>query len=83
MFDHKCISLISFNTLRELILWHTYNLCRTLQKADISAAEGQKAASLTVKILQSLRTDSCFQLFWENTTREADQLEVNEPSLPR
>ena len=69
--------------LGELILQHTDNLSRMLQKADISAAEGQKVAGLTVKTLQSLRTDSNFQLFWEKTTREANQLEVNEPSLPR
>ena len=36
-----------------------------------------------MKTLQSLRTDSNFQLFWEKTTREADQLKVNEPSLRR
>ena len=70
-------------TLGELILRHTDNLSHTLQKADISAAEGQKIAGLTVKTLQSLRTDSNFQLFWEKITREADQQQVNEPSLPR
>ena len=70
-------------TLGELILRHTDNLSCTLQKAGISAAEGQTIAGLIVKTLQSLRTNSNFQLFWETTTREADQLKVNEPSLPR
>ena len=31
-------------TLGELILRHTDNLSRALQKADVSAAEGQKIA---------------------------------------
>ena len=57
-------------TLGELILRHTDNLSRTLQKADISAAEGQTIAGLTVKTLQSLRADSNFQFFWEKTTRK-------------
>ena len=70
-------------TLGELILRHTDNLSRTLQKVDISAAEGQNIAGLTVKALQSLRTDNNFPLFWEKTTREADRLKVNEPGLPR
>ena len=70
-------------TLGELILRHTDNLSRGLQKADVSAAEGQKIAGLTVKTLQSLRTDCNFQLFWEKTIRDADRLKVNGPSLPR
>ena len=84
VFDRKCSSLIFWGvTLGELILRHTDSLSRTLRKADISAAESQKVAGLTKKTLQSLRTDSNFQLFWEKITREADQLEINEPSLPR
>lgn len=70
-------------TLGELILRHTDNLSHTLQKADVSAAEGQNLAGLTVKTLLSLRTDHNFQLFWEKATREANHLNVNEPSLPR
>ena len=70
-------------TLGELILRHTDNLSRALQKADVSAADGQKIAGLTVKTLQSLRTDCNFQLFWEKTIRDADRLKVNRPSLPR
>ena len=66
--------------LGELILWHTDNLSRTLQKANMSAAEGQK---IVVRTLQSLRTDSNFQLFWEKAIREADCLKVNEPILPQ
>ena len=38
-------------TVGELILQHTDNLSRTLQKSDISAAQGQEIAGLTIKTL--------------------------------
>ena len=60
---------------------HTDNLGRTLQKFDISAAEGQNVAVLVVKMLQSLRSDNSFKLFWEKTIK-ADDLGVTEPCLP-
>ena len=69
--------------LGELILHHTDNLSRTLQKSDISAAEGQNVAGLVVKTLQSLRSDNSFKLFWEKNKREANRLGVMEPCLPR
>ena len=37
--------------LGELILQHTDNLSRTLQKSDISAAQGQEIAGLSIKTL--------------------------------
>jgi len=71
-------------SLGELILRNTDNLSRTLQKTNIiSAVDGQKVAGLTVKTLQSLRTESNFQLFWEKTVKEADRLKVNKPILPQ
>lgn len=38
-------------TLGELILQHTDILRRTLQKSDISAAQGQEIAGLTIKTI--------------------------------
>lgn len=69
----------------ELILCHTDNLSRTLQKSEISAAEGRNIAGLVVKTLQSLiiRSDNSFKLFWEKTNKEANDLGVMEPCLPR
>ena len=69
--------------LGELILCHTDNLNRTLQKSEISAAEGQNVAGLVVKTLQSIRSDNSFKLFWEKTNKEANNLGVMEPLLPR
>ena len=51
--------------LGEVILSHSDNLSRTLQKRDISAAEGQEIAELTVKTLESIRSDIKFELFWK------------------
>ena len=70
-------------TLGELMLQHTDNLSRTLQKSDISAAQGQEVAGLTVKTLQKIRTDESFDLFWKTITRKATTLDLPEPQLPR
>ena len=69
-------------TLGELILRHTDNLSRTLQKSDISAAQGQEVADLTVKTLPKMRTDENFDLFWKTITRKANTLDLPEPQLP-
>ena len=66
-------------TLGDLILRHSDNLRRTLQKTDISAAEGQEVAAL----ITSLRSDSNFNLFWKKITKVADTLVVGAPQLPR
>ena len=46
--------------LGELILHHSDNLSKTLQASHISAAEGQKIATMMVKTLQSIRKDGNF-----------------------
>jgi len=69
--------------LGELILSHTDNLSRTLQKSDISAAEGQNVAGLVVKTLQSIRSDDSVKLFWDKTNMKAKDLGVMEPCLQR
>ena len=48
--------------LGELLLRHTDNLSKTLQSPEISAADGQVVAAITVKTIQSLRTDENFGL---------------------
>ena len=69
--------------LGELILRHCDNLSRTLQKMDISAAEGQEVAALTVKTLMSIRSEESFQYFWEKALSHAQTLNVSDPQLPR
>lgn len=53
--------------LGEVILRHCDNLSCTLQKTDISAAEGQEVAALTVKTLISIRSDEFSFILGENT----------------
>ena len=48
-----------------LILRHTDNLSKTMQRADMSAAEGQTVAIMTLSTLKSLRNDAGFDLFWK------------------
>ena len=69
--------------LSEKILRHTDALSKTLQKPEISSAEGQEIARLTVKTLQSIRTESAFDDFWLLVERRRDLFVVEEPRLPR
>ena len=69
--------------LEELILKHSDNLSKTLQSPKLSASEGQRIATMTVKTLQSLRTDSNFDLFWRKAEIARQKLDVNDPELPR
>lgn len=71
--------------LGELILKYSDNLSRTLQNVNISAAEGQEVAALTLSTLRSIRSDEMFDLFWEKTQRlrEANGVDVDPPVLPR
>ena len=46
-----------------LILRHIDNCSRTVQKEDMSVAEGQEVVSLTFTTLKSLHNDASFDLF--------------------
>ena len=69
--------------LGRTVLSHSDNLSRTLQKADISASEGQNIAKMIVRCLKTLRTDNNFAFFWSKITRKTNQLNIDEPALPR
>ena len=66
-----------------MILRHTDNLSRMMQKADMSAAEGQVCTAMTVSTLRSLRNDASFDLFWQKITSSAENLKIEHPALPR
>ena len=57
-----------------LILRHTDNLSRTVQKEDMSAAEGQEVVSLTLTTLKSIRNDASFDLFWQRVCASAEEV---------
>ena len=49
----------------------------------MSAVEGQSVANMSVKTLQTMRSDTQFDLFWAKVISSACELNINEPSLPR
>lgn len=69
--------------LGQLVLRHTDNLSKTLQQKELSAAEGQTAAKMTLDTLSKMREDDAFAMFWESVNKQASDLDVDEPHLPR
>ena len=69
--------------LCEMLLCHTDNLSKALQKKIISAAEGQGVAKMVIATLCTLRTEESFSLFWKKVEAIAKSLTVGEPQLPR
>ena len=67
----------------EMVLRHTDKLSQTLQSPDISSVEGHEVAMLTVKTLQTLRSDANFVLFWKEVQARISEWDVEEPELPR
>jgi hypothetical protein len=59
------------------------NLSRSLQTKTISACEGQKLVSKTLTTFESMRSDECFDLFWEYVERRRSSVDVSPPTLPR
>lgn len=69
--------------LSEMILRHTDKLSQSLQNPKLSSTEGYEIAMLTVKTLQSLRTDINFGLLWDKTESIRVKWNVDEPQFPR
>ena len=69
--------------LGEMILRHTDNLSQCLQKNTILAAEGQHVAKLVTDTLQSIRTEECYDLFWQKVVYFCEDNSVQEAQLPR
>ena len=65
-----------------LILRHTDNLSRTVQKGDTSAAEGLEVVSLTLTTLKLIRNDASFDPFWQRVRASAKEVDVDKPILP-
>ena len=69
--------------LGEMLLKHSDNLSCTIQTLHMSAAECQLVAALTTKTLTKVLTEEAFSLFWERCRKDATELKINEPVLPR
>ena len=70
-------------SVAELVLRHDDNLSATHQSSTISAAEGQRVASLTTSTIAKMRTNESFCLIWEMVQNKAAAVHVNEPRLHR
>ena len=65
------------------ILTMANNLSASLQASNMSANEGQSAMKMTIKTLESMRSEESFLLFWERTEKKKRELGVEAPQLPR
>ena len=61
------------DSLGELILRHSDNLSRTLQRHDMSATEGHSVTSLILATLEGLRTDEMFNLLFQSAKAQSSQ----------
>ena len=57
------------------------NLSRSLQSTLISACDGQRIVRSTLKALQSIRTEECFDLFWSYLEKKQCAISVPSPSI--
>ena len=69
--------------LSELILRQTDKLSQTLQTPALFIVKGHEVAMLTVKTLQTICSDSNFDLFWDKVKARRVQFDVEEPVLSR
>ena len=62
----------------------TDNLSKTIQGESMSAIESQEVAGLTIKTLESMRSESNADAFYETTKIKAERYKfIEAPSLPR
>lgn len=64
-------------------LVHTDNLSKTLQSTAMSVSEGAHIAGMTITTLQALCSDDHFLAFWEVVLKAKQEVEVQDPELPR
>ena len=69
--------------LGNLVLRHSDNVSKTIQKPTLSAGDCQSLAKSSLKMMEKLRMDDSFDLFWINLNSKAEKLEITPPKLPR
>ena len=69
--------------LAEKVFSMTDRLSRALQAKHVFAIEAKKYIAITVDGLKDLRSDSQFDDFWSGVKEKAEELDVDEPVLPR
>lgn len=53
------------------------------QNLALTAAEAHHVADLTCQTLERIRDDKCYDLFWERALTLQNDLDIEEPDLPR
>ena len=51
-------------TILQLVLRHSDNLSKTLQKSSLTSFQGKGIANFTLQTINSLQSESEFELFW-------------------
>ncbi len=69
--------------LCERILLITDNLSKTLQNQSLSATEGQEIGMLTKKLIEKMRNEDDFKLFFEHFPKPQSSTGTEEPYIPR
>ena len=64
-----------------LLLWHSDNLSASLQSPDLSVADGQSISRGTVSVLESLKDEDSYLMFWKRCLNEAAKNGVNDPKI--
>ena len=59
-----------------LLLQHSDNLSKTLQPPHMTAAEGQRLASMTIATLSKCRSDETYDLFWKKVELSCQSLDI-------
>ena len=49
----------------------------------MTAAEGEKLASMIIATLSKCRSDEAYVLFWKKVEHSCQSLDIEEPTLPR
>ena len=50
--------------------------------SSLTSCQGNGIADLTLQAINSLRSESAFELLWQKTVQQADVLEIAQPYLP-
>ena len=81
-------SLLSFKTFFGVKLGVKFYgitdaLSSTLQGRSVTAFDGKNAAKSVCQSLMGLRSEASFTSFWDDSCKQAQELQLEEPSVPR
>lgn len=68
--------------LAKLILLHTDNLARALQKPELCVSQAKELYKGVAATLEGIKFND-FEEFWKETFEKSKELEINQPKLPR